>query len=151
MKDRIKEVVCVSREIICVIWERCQNGERLSVEQEHIARVLHEHEQYHSAWEIGNVLVDSQYTIGGVNPFLHVHIHLSVENQLRINDPPEVREVTAALEKRRYSRHEAIHAIGAVLLDEMYDMMHSKRSFDRDRYVSGVRGLLKVGEASATE
>ncbi|MCX6355381.1 MAG: DUF1841 family protein [Candidatus Aureabacteria bacterium] len=151
MKDSIKEMVCVSREIICVIWERCQSGERLSAEQEHIARVLREHEQYHSAWEIGNVLVDSHYTVGGVNPFLHVHIHLGVENQLRTNDPPEVREVAAALEKGGHSRHDALHAIGAVLLDEMYDMMHGERSFDRDRYVGRVRGLLKAGGAVATE
>jgi len=142
-EDGIRDMVRVSREILCSIWEKCQAGQALTAEEERIASLLREHEEYRSAWEIGNVIMDSRYTVGGVNPFLHIHLHLTVENQLRANDPPEIAKVVAELQEKGYPRHEALHAVASILLDEIYDIMRDKRPFDREKYVNATKQLLK--------
>ena len=53
------------------------------------------------------------------NATLHAMIHVVVENQLAESDEPVVRAL-ARLMKEGLSRHDAIHAIGAVLTEHIY-------------------------------
>lgn len=138
----MKEMVRLSRELLCSIWERSQHGLPLSDEERHIADALREHDQYRGAWEVGSAPMDESHTINGVNPFLHVHIHVTVENQLRDGDPPEVRIVFGELQGRGIDRHEAVHLIGSVLINEIYEIMRERRPFNRARYLKGLDKLL---------
>jgi hypothetical protein len=139
-----EELVRLSRKIVCSIWERAAKGLPLEEGQGRILDVLREHGEYRSAWEIGDVLVDSQYTVKGVNPFLHVHLHLIVERQLREGDPPQLKDLFADLSKRGIGRHDITHAVGAVLLDEMGEAMRERRPFSRERYLKGLQTLTTV-------
>ncbi|MBI3000939.1 MAG: DUF1841 family protein [Deltaproteobacteria bacterium] len=53
---------------------------------------------------------------------LHASIHVVVENQLASNDEPVVRAL-ARLTKEGLSRHDAVHAIGSVVAEEIYDLL----------------------------
>ena len=141
MPDQMKEMVRISREIMCSIWERFQRGLTLP-EEEHIAGALREHDEYKSAWEAGSAAPDEHCTVNGANPFLHVHIHVAVENQLRGGDPPGVSVVLGELQRKGIDRHEAIHMIGSVLINEIYEIMGAHRPFDRARYLKGLDNLL---------
>ncbi len=133
----------LSRELICSIWERSQQGLPLSEEEQHIADALGEHEHYREAWQEGRLL-DRDYTIDDVNPFLHVHIHVTVENQLRNGDPPEVGAALEELQRRGISRHEAIHMIGSVQINEIYEIMSKRRPFNRARYLKELDKLVRA-------
>jgi hypothetical protein len=57
--------------------------------------------------------------------YTHASFHVIVENQLAEGIP----EVEATLERllaEGLDRHDAIHAIGSVLAEHMYDLMHGK-------------------------
>lgn len=54
---------------------------------------------------------------------LHAAFHVMVENQIALQEPP----VLATLERltgEGLDRHEALHAIGSVLMEHMYDNVH---------------------------
>jgi len=53
---------------------------------------------------------------------LHASMHVVVENQLASNDEPVVRAL-ARLMKEGLSRHEAVHAIGSVVAEDIYDLL----------------------------
>ena len=53
---------------------------------------------------------------------LHAAIHVVVENQTALNERP-VPETLEKLMQQGLDRHEAIHAIGAVLSEDMYEIM----------------------------
>lgn len=145
-RKRVREdLVRLSRTIVCSIWEMAGKGLPLNEEQERILDVLRRHDEYRSAWEIGDVLVDSNYTVGGVNPFLHVHLHLIVEKQIRDGEPPEVRKVVKELERKGMPGHDAVHVVARVLLEEMHGIMSEKRPFNRERYLRGLAGLVGGG------
>lgn len=59
------------------------------------------------------------------NPTLHAMIHTVVENQLAMEEQVVV-ETLQRLQSEGLTRHEAIHAIGAVLAELMHSVMKGK-------------------------
>ena len=55
---------------------------------------------------------------------LHATIHTIVENQLALEDQTIVRATLQRLMDAGLTRHEAIHAIGSVLSEHIYDLLH---------------------------
>jgi hypothetical protein len=60
---------------------------------------------------------------------LHASIHVVVENQLALNDERVVRAL-ARLMKEGLSRHDAIHAIGSIVTEEIYDLLKLRETPD---------------------
>ncbi|MGE0867524.1 MAG: DUF1841 family protein [Kofleriaceae bacterium] len=64
------------------------------------------------------------------NSQLHAMVHMIVENQLAGNDPPEVRSTVDRLVNAGLTRHEAIHAVGSVVAEAMFNITRSRDVFD---------------------
>ena len=76
------------------------------------------------------------------NVKLHATIHVVVENQLASMDEPVVRAL-ARLLKDRLSRHDAVHAIGSVVAEQIYDLLKLKDAPEtsRARYYAAIERL----------
>lgn len=86
------------------------------------------------------------------NPRLHASIHAVVENQLASGDPPEARRAMDRLLRDGLDRHEAVHAIGSVLLKHLYNLMRNapKKKNPHEPYIRGLKNLTaKKWRASA--
>lgn len=59
------------------------------------------------------------------NAILHAAIHTVVENQIAMGDDIPVRRTIERLQTEGLDRHEAIHAVGLVLSEHIYDLMKS--------------------------
>ena len=77
----------------------------------------------------------------GYNVDIHKAIHMGVENQIKENDPKEVKKTLKRLMDLVYSRHESIHKLGTVLLGEIYEVEKSQKPFNRNRYVNELNKL----------
>lgn len=77
----------------------------------------------------------------GYNPHLHEAISEVVENQIRDGDPKETKETLNRLMNLGYSRHEAIHNIGAVVAEEIYYTLKNCEEFNIKRFVKGLLAL----------
>jgi hypothetical protein len=73
---------------------------------------------------------------------LHASIHTVVENQLALNDEPVVRAF-ARLRRDGLSRHDAVHAIGSVVAEWLYDLQKDQHTPDsaRAHYYAAVERL----------
>ena len=73
--------------------------------------VILAHPEYHGALADPERLRDKEYfpELGESNPFLHLSMHLAIEEQLSIDQPPGVASRFAALVARRGDRHAAMH------------------------------------------
>jgi len=65
--------------------------------------------------------------LDGARLEIHSTIHAIVENQLAMGDPPSVRRTLDRLRIEGLDRHDAIHAIGSVLMGHMHKLMTTKR------------------------
>ena len=73
------------------------------------------------------------------NPFLHLSMHLSITEQIGIDQPRGIREACAQLVARRASPHEAQHEIMECLGRMLWDAQRNGRPPDGDAYVECVR------------
>jgi hypothetical protein len=73
---------------------------------------------------------------------LHASMHVVVENQLASNDEPVVRAL-ARLMKEGLSRHDAVHALGSVVAENIYDIVKVKDAPEtsRARYYAAIERL----------
>jgi uncharacterized protein DUF1841 len=60
------------------------------------------------------------------NATLHATMHAVVENQIALGDETPARRVAQRLMDQGLDRHQAIHAIGSVLLEHIYDLLKNK-------------------------
>jgi 3-dehydroquinate dehydratase len=64
-----------------------------------------------------------------------------VEEQLRNDEPKEVRLTLRRLTEGGYTEEEAKEKIAAVLLEEIYDVLKENAPYDEERYISRLRQL----------
>jgi len=74
------------------------------------------------------------------NAHMHALIHVAVENQLAEGNEV-VRETLDRLMADGLDRHEAIHAIGTVLLDYMNNMLRRGQAVPHEEYFQAPRSL----------
>lgn len=131
------------------IWEIYQAGGDLEGEDARLAEVMERHPEYHEIWERAEALGSEDVVVDEVNPFMHATVHTTVENQLAEGSPPEAAEALDALLKAGYSRHEAIHFIGAVVTDEIYNILKEDRPADNEAVAANLRDLTRQARREA--
>ena len=141
MEDDIyRELKSLTRQRLRLIWEMAQMGQILD-EDAVTVKSLQEHPEYYEVWDRLAELSDEELIQDEVDPILHVTIHQIVENQLAAKELPVVHETLERLVRSGLSRHEAIHAIGSVLCEEIWEILCQERPFDEERYERGLRQL----------
>lgn len=77
------------------------------------------------------------------NVQLHSVIHVIVENQLALGEAVVV-QTLARLQREGLDRHDAVHAIGSVLADDLYKLMHESTESTGAVYVRYLGRLEKL-------
>ena len=66
-----------------------------------------------------------------------------VNNQLKDNDPPAAKQAYVKLLNTGYSASEAKEKIGAVVLEEIYDVMKENQPYDEKRYTEALDEMVQ--------
>ena len=103
------------------------------------AELVDMHPEYHTLLEAEDALT-REWTpeAGETNPFLHLSLHLAIEEQLGINQPPGIRAIVDQL-KQRMDRHEALHVVLDCLGEVMYQAQRDKKMPDNNTYLDLLR------------
>lgn len=76
---------------------------------------------------------------GQVNPFLHLSLHLAIEEQLSIDQPPGIRAAFAAAQLRSGDRHAAMHEALECLGETLFNAQRNGGQPDGAAYVEALR------------
>ena len=79
--------------------------------------------------------------IGGVNPFVHLTMHVAVESQIADGEPPETAATIERLVGAGTIRHEAVHRVANILVEHLWTMQRERRGFDRPAFVRALNTL----------
>ena len=79
----------------------------------------------------------------GHNPHLKAAFLQVVANQLRANNPPEVRQTLDRLVAQGISAQDAKIYIAQAVCVEIYDTLKNKKPFNRERYLKNLKRLPK--------
>lgn len=128
------EMRMMARSQTRMTWEDGQAGRSLDEESARLYQIMQEHSQYADLWGRLDEVGDDEFLRDGVNPEVHVQMHLIIENQIAANDPAEVEMVVNVLVGKQFSRHDAVHMAARVMLEEINDMVRKRRPYDAARY-----------------
>lgn len=67
------------------------------------------------------------------NSQLHAVVHVVVENQLALGEEVVVNTL-ARLQKEGLNRHDAVHAIGSLVAENLYELMQEEQSVTDEPY-----------------
>lgn len=103
--------------------------------------VMLAHPEYHATLAAPQDTVARDYGVEGgrENPFLHLSLHLAIEEQLGIDQPPGIRAEFTRLAARSADRHAALHAILECLGETVWAAQRNASPPDSDAYLECIR------------
>jgi hypothetical protein len=118
-------------------WGKYQRGEPLSGLEQTALKVIVLHPEYHPLLQDRERSLESEFTPAGgqLNPFLHLSLHLAVEEQLSIDQPRGIRARFEALARRTGSEHEAKHIVLECLGETVWEAQRSGIPPDEQAYL----------------
>ena len=102
---------------------------------------IDEHPEYHADLADEAAALAAVYAVedGRSNPFLHLAMHLTIEEQLAIDQPTGIRQALQLLAARRNSLHEAHHEVMECLGEMIWASQRSGLPPDGMAYLDCVR------------
>ena len=99
------------------------------------------HPEYHPVLDDPDRFLDRDYTPedGQTNPFLHMSLHLAIEEQLAIDQPPGIRAEFDRILADRGDRHDALHAVLECLGEIVWAAQRTRAAPDGAAYLECVR------------
>ena len=128
------------RRFFCEALRKQRAGEILSPMDAIAADWIAEHPEYHDVLSDADAAVARDYSVEGgqANPFLHLSMHLSIAEQISIDQPPGIRAACQAL-SLRLGEHEAHHQIMECLGEMIWKSQREGSAPDTAAYVECVR------------
>jgi hypothetical protein len=128
------------REFFTESWRKYQAKEVLTAAETIAAGIMLEHPEYHTLLSSPDAMTrEFPPEHGQSNPFLHMSLHLSVEEQLSIDQPPGIRAAFEALRGLRSGRHNAMHDVIECLGETMFKALRDRASPDGVAYLNSIR------------
>ena len=125
-----------SRIFLFDLWDKHRAGAALTPLESLALSILLEHPEYHPVLENRERYLDRDWKpeAGETNPFLHVAMHLAIEEQLSIDQPPGIRAAVTAL-AGKLGPHGARHEVMECLAEMVWQAQRNGAPFDNASYL----------------
>jgi hypothetical protein len=129
------------RRFFCAAYARQRAGLPLEPLQVIAADWIGQHPEYHADLADEAAALAAVYAVedGRTNPFLHLSMHLSIHEQMAIDQPTGIRQAVELLAARRGSLHDAHHEVMDCLGQMLWESQRSGRPPDGQAYLEAVR------------
>ena len=129
-----------SRGFFFDVWRKYKTRAALEPLEQLILGVILEHPEYH------RYLVNEAETAGidfgpGENPFLHMGMHIAIQEQLQADRPAGIRHIFQSLCDSRQDRHKAEHEMMECLGSMLWQAQRNNRLPDENDYLDCIRKL----------
>ena len=130
-----------SRDFLFDVWAKHLAGAQLSALESLALSIVLEHPEYQAVLGDRERHRDRDWRPEGgeTNPFLHLAMHLAIEEQLSIDQPPGIRAAVEALARRRDSAHDARHDVMECLAEVIWQAQRHGAAFDNATYLDCIR------------
>lgn len=128
------------RRFFCETYRKSLAREILTPLESIAADWIIQHPEYRTELADLNAALEADYSVdeGKTNPFLHLSMHLSIAEQISINQPVGIAEAYTKLTKRLQSVHEAHHVMMECLGAMIWESQRNNTPFDEATYIEAV-------------
>ena len=127
-----------SRDFLFDLWRKHAEGAALSPLESMALAIVLEHPEYHAVLSDRERYLEREWPPEGgeTNPFLHLSMHLAIEEQVSIDQPPGIRAAVQKLAARHGSMHGATHDVMDCLAEVIWQAQRNGTGFDNATYLS---------------
>jgi hypothetical protein len=131
-----------ARAFLFDLWEKHQAGAALTPLESIALSIILEHPEYHPMLADRERYLDRDWKPEGgeTNPFLHLSMHLAIEEQVSIDQPPGIRAAVQSLAQRHDSAHDARHDVMECLAEIIWQAQRNGAGFDNAAYLACLAG-----------
>ena len=129
------------RHFFCDTHARQRDGAPLTPMQARAADWIALHPEYHAELADLDAALAAVYDVeaGRTNPFLHLSMHVSIDEQIGIDQPRGIKQAVELLAARRGSMHAAQHDVMECLGEMIWASQRSGMPPDGEKYLECVR------------
>jgi hypothetical protein len=131
------------RRFFCEAWSKHRTAMPLAPIEALAVDWIVQHPEYHDDLSDVDSAIEKQYSVesGRTNPFLHLSMHLSITEQVSIDQPRGIKAALERLASRRSSVHEAHHEAMEALGEMVWSAQRSGLAFDGEAYIARILSL----------
>lgn len=102
---------------------------------------IRQHPEYDTDLADIDHALQASYSVdqGQANPFLHLSMHLSIAEQISVDQPPGIRQVFQILARKFQSEHEAHHEIMECLGEMIWNSQRTGLPPDGQAYIEALK------------
>lgn len=132
------------RKFFCEAFRKSFANEILTPIEAIAADWIREHPEYDDTLRNLDQALTTNYSVdeGKTNPFLHLSMHLSISEQISVDQPKGIRGIFQALANKLNSEHEAQHQIMECLGEMMWVAQRNGTPPDGAAYIEALRKRL---------
>lgn len=129
------------RRFFCETYRKFHAKEILTPLEAIASDWINQHAEYSEVLSDLDTALHANYSMeqGNSNPFLHLSMHLSIAEQIAVDQPRGVRAAFDILTNKRNSQHEAHHEIMECLGTMIWNSQRSGLPPDGDAYIEALR------------
>ena len=129
------------RQFFFAAWRKYRAAEPLEGLERVAIEVTLLHPEYHHVLDDPARFLDREYPPedGEMNPFLHLSLHVAIEEQLSIDQPAGVRAEFERLLASRGDRHDALHVVLECLGEVVWQAQAARAVPDGEAYLECLR------------
>ncbi len=135
------------RRFYCQSWEVYRQGGPLEPLQAQIVAVIKQHPEYQPLLENPDSLISRDFfpELGETNPFLHMGMHLALQEQLSTDRPRGIRDLYATLLEKSGDAHQLEHRLMDCLAEMIWRAQKDGETPDEVRYLGCIKSLVDAG------
>ena len=132
------------REFFCTTWQKYQDGHVLTPLEMIASQWMEQHPEFHKILSDPSSALEQEFTPekGKTNPFLHLSMHLSISEQISIDQPPGIRHIANTLSRKLDSEHEAQHQIMECLGQVLWQAQNQSKPINVTDYIELLKKLI---------
>jgi len=132
------------RRFFCDSWKKKTEGHILDPMETLASDWMVDHPEYHALLNDPEGAIAQDYTPerGETNPFLHLSMHLSISEQISVNQPPGIKEIARKLTLKTGSEHEAQHLIMKCLGQVLWEAQREGGQLSPEKYLEALKKLV---------
>jgi hypothetical protein len=125
------------REFFFDIWAKHKLTQILTDLEKIALSVMLLHPEYHAILDAPEQFKHQAYypEMGETNPFLHMSLHLSILEQISINQPTGIAAIYAQLKIKHQNEHDALHDMLECLGETIWQAQRNNTGLDSVQYL----------------
>ncbi len=126
-------------------WEKHREQVPMEPLEQLIAAVIQQHPEYHRYLESPDDVLDRDFTPEGgqTNPFLHMGMHISLQEQISADRPAGISALYRKLTKKTGDPHASEHRMMECLGQVLWEAQRSNRMPDEQAYLACLNACLR--------